>query len=104
MKIGELRTAMALIQKNLSHEAPLSQIQVFLLIAENEGIHEEEIAKQMGIPTPTIKRNIAKLTQETVGQVWVASAGHAVCEVKDDGSVFLSEKGKQLLKSLSALS
>ena len=104
MKTSELRKAMALIQQNLGPEVPLSQIQVFLLAAENEGINEEEIVKQMKIPAPTIKRNITKLAQETVGQVWVASAGYGVCEVKDDGLVFLSEKGKQFIKDLSTVS
>jgi len=105
MKTGELRKALELFEARFSPEATLSQMLVFLRIAENEGIHDEGIAKQMHIPTPTLRRNIVKLVHASMGEVWVASKmGYGVCEEKEDASLFLSEKGKQLVNDISAIS
>jgi hypothetical protein len=105
MKTSELRKALELFEKKFSPEATLSQMLVFLRIAENEGIKDEEIAKQMKIPSPTLRRNIVKLVHASMGEVWVASKmGYGVCEEKEDGSVFLSEKGKALVSDISAIS
>jgi hypothetical protein len=105
MKTSELRMALELFERDFSPEAPLSQLLVFLRIAENEGTNDEEIATQMHIPTPTLRRNIVKLVHKAMGEVWVASKmGYGVCEEKEDGSVYLSEKGKKLVSDVSAIS
>lgn len=102
MNISELRRAMALIREKLNAAIPLSQLEIFFIVAENEGINEKEIAKQITISKPTIKRDIMKLTDLIEGAVLLrAGAGYGVCEVNDDGSVFLTEKGKQLIQDLS---
>ena len=104
MKTSDLRKALELFERNFSPEASLSQMLVFVRIAENEGINDEEIAQQMKIPTPTLRRNIVKLVHASMGEVWVASKmGYGVCEEKDNGSVFLSEKGKRLVSDISAI-
>jgi hypothetical protein len=105
MKTSELRKALEVFEKMFSPEATLSQMLVFCRIAENEGITDEEIAKQMHIPTPTLRRNIVKLVHAAMGEVWVASKmGYGVCEEKDDASLSLSKKGKQLISDISAIS
>jgi hypothetical protein len=105
MKISELRNALEAIEKMFSPEATLSQMLVFCRVAEQEGTNDEEIAKQMHIPSPTLKRNVAKLVHAAMGEVWVASKmGYGVCEERDDGSLFLSKKGKQLVDDISAVS
>jgi hypothetical protein len=105
MKVSELKKALELFEKNFSPEATLSQMLVFCRIAENEGIKDEEIAQQMHIPTPTLRRNIVKLVHASMGEVWVASKmGYGVCEEKDDTSLVLSEKGKHLVNDISAIS
>ena len=100
MNTGQLRKAMALIRKNLNPEVTVSQIECFFIVAENEGIKEQEIAQQINISKPTLRRDIARLADQAKGGGILAQAGHAVCDVKDDGSVFLTEKGKQLIKDI----
>jgi hypothetical protein len=105
MKTDELRSALELFEKKFSPEATLSQMLVFLRIAGKEGINDEEISQQMHIPTPTLRRNIVKLVHASMGEVWVASKmGYGVCEEKEDGSLCLSAKGKQLVDDISAIS
>jgi DNA-binding MarR family transcriptional regulator len=106
MKTSDLLKALELIEKKFSPEATLSQMLVFLRIAEQEGIKDEEISQQMHIPTPTLRRNVQKLVHAAMGEVWVASKmGYGVCEEKEeDGSLSLSAKGKALVDEISTIS
>jgi len=105
MNITQLKKAMALLRENLNVEVPISQIEIFLIIAENEGINEEGIIEQIKIPKPTFKRNLKRLTDIAKGAVLMeGGGGYAICEINDDGSIVLTEKGKQLIQDLSTLS
>lgn len=105
MTTDALRKVVELIRNGMSLEVPLSQLEVFFIVAENDGISEEEIAKQVSFPGPTVKRNIMKLADVAEGSYLLKTGkpGYAVCRVSDEGSVFLTEKGKQLIKDLSAV-
>ncbi len=105
MKVTELRMALEAIEKMFSPEATLSQMLVFCRVAEKEGTNGDEIATQMHIPSPTLRRNVVKLVHAAMGEVWVASKmGYGVCDEKEDGSLFLSKKGQQLVDDISAIS
>lgn len=99
MEIRDLKVVMELIREKITAEVPVSQIEIFLMVAENEGITEQEIMDQIDMPRPTVKRNIARLTDQAKGAVFM-QGGYALCDVRDDGAVFLTENGKQLINDL----
>jgi hypothetical protein len=102
---SQLKKVVALLRDGMSLEVPLSQLEVFLIVAENDGINQEEIAKQVSYPGPTVTRNIMKLANVAEGSYLLKTGkpGYGVCRVSDDGSVSLTEKGKQLLKDISGV-
>ena len=93
MNTGQLRKAMALIRKNLNPEVTVSQIECFFIVAENEGIKEQEIAQQINISKPTLRRDIARLADQAKGGGYLRRQDTRFAMLRMMSLCFLLKKG-----------
>ena len=108
MNISQWTKGIVSMREKFTVDVPIAQVEVFLIVAENEGINRYEIPNKTTIQKQRVDRLLVKIcaTSEILqtGQgTMLEHAGFALCQIKDDDSVVLTEKGKQLLKELSAI-
>ena len=108
MDIKQFFKGIKCISGVIHKDIAMPQLTILLLVAENEGITQTELAEIMGIPQGTVSRNVLKLSEKFVQNAkgdW-RQAGYDLVETRPDIdetrrlAVYLTRKGKDVIKAL----
>jgi DNA-binding MarR family transcriptional regulator len=108
MDIKQFIQGINFIRAAVHKDIAMPQLAIFLLVAENDGITQTEIAERFNMPQGTVSRNVAKLghlmTKDSKGN-WKQMGYELVENIPDQhetrrNAVFLTNKGKQIIKGL----
>lgn len=101
MDISELKRLTAYLRGELNTEFSVVQLEIFLTIAQKEKARLENIEEQIPIPKLLVKNSIKKLTNQAKGAIYM-QIGYSLCDIDDDGQIFLTQKGKQIVENISS--
>jgi len=99
------------ISNSINKDIAFPQLRILILVANNQGITQGELAKILRVPKGTVSRNVIKLadllTQDSKG-IW-KQRGYGLVEQRPDlddprkSACFLTKKGAKVVHDLSKL-
>ena len=66
MEIKKLRAAVSLIRQDIFGDIAMGQFEMFLFIADHEGVTQPELIEVLGMSQGAVSRNCAKLSSKLV--------------------------------------
>ena len=107
----KLQEVIEYIRVNVDEEIPIRQLALIFQVVNNEGETQHKLAPQLGMSEGTISKHLKMLSVygERNKEGNMQLKGHGLLEVRPDiydrkrNAVFTTEKGKKLVKALSAI-
>jgi DNA-binding MarR family transcriptional regulator len=108
MELVKFKGGIELIRNEIFAELPAQQILMLLIVAEREGIDQQDFQKLLGVPAGTVSRNLARLSSKVVTGLngKQGDIGYGLLDVRPhptdikSNQVFLSEKGLSFMQKL----
>ena len=114
MEIKKLRAAVSLIRQDIFGDIAMGQFEMFLFIADHEGVTQPELIEVLGMSQGAISRNCAKLSSKIVRMksgdsssgFYEEDRGYDLIEQRQDEidsrrkALFLTELGKLVVEKL----
>jgi DNA-binding MarR family transcriptional regulator len=108
MDIRQFTKGIKCISSVVHKDIAMPQLTILLLVAQEQGISQPDLAMIMGIPQATVSRNVLKLSEKFVQNAkgdW-RQTGYDLVETRPDPyetrrhAVYLTKKGKQVINAL----
>ena len=108
MEFKKFRAGIELIDAEIFAELPAQQMMMLFIVAENEGVDQQDLQKLLGVPAGTVSRNLARLSSKVVTGLngKQGDIGYGLLDVRPhptdpkSNQVFLSQKGLSFLQKL----
>lgn len=108
MSIDHFTKLITFVRKKIHKDFAIPQLHLFLLICENEGITQPELAKHASMPQATLSRNVRALGK-SYNKETKQIEGYGLVDVRPDLyerrrlACFLTEEGKAVRDAIRAL-
>lgn len=108
MEIRQFMKGINFIREEIHKDIAFPQLTIFLIVAENKGITQGELAQMLKIPKGTVSRNVIKLgdlpVQDSKG-IWKQRGYELVEQIPDKydpraNACYLTKKGRQVYNDL----
>ena len=108
MEIKQFMKGIHFIREVIHKDIAFPQLTIFLIVAENEGITQGELADRLKIPKGTVSRNVLKLgdllVEDSKG-VWKQKGYGLVEQIPDSydsraNACYLTKHGKSVFNAL----
>lgn len=108
MEIKQFMKGIHFIRNAIHKDIAFPQLTIFLIVAENKGITQGELAQKLKIPKGTVSRNVIKLGDHIIQNAqgnWVQKGYDLVEQIPDKydsraNACYLTKRGRQVYNDL----